>query len=229
MKGTMKDGRKRSPLAMIAMPILALLWTVPTLGLLITSLRSREAAASTGWWTAPWNGGWTFDNYLQVFTDDSTTSSLINSVVVAVPATVLPIMFAAFAAYASPLIQFPGKDVLFIVIVALMVVPIQVAFSRARHAGPRGLGSTGSSWRWMLHRLRHAAGGVHPAQLHDHPPGSVVEREDRQGLALPDVLCLVAPMSPGVAAFATLQFLWVWNDLLIAKLFLGGGATRRSS
>ena len=114
MKGTMKDGRKRSPLAMIAMPILALLWTVPTLGLLITSLRSREAAASTGWWTAPWNGGWTFDNYLQVFTDDSTTSSLINSVVVAVPATVLPIMFAAFAAYAFTFIQFPGKDVLFI-------------------------------------------------------------------------------------------------------------------
>ena len=231
MKGTMKDGRKRSPLAMIAMPILALLWTVPTLGLLITSLRSREAAASTGWWTAPWNGGWTFDNYLQVFTDDSTTSSLINSVVVAVPATVLPIMFAAFAAYAFTFIQFPGKDVLFIVIVALMVVPIKVAFQPMLDMlGPRGLGINGQFVAvWMLHTGFGMPLAVYILRNYMTTlPGSVVESAKIDGAShFQTFWRLVAPMSsPAIAAFATLQFLWVWNDLLIAKLFLGGGANK---
>ena len=101
MRGQMEDGRRRSPLAMIVMPLLALLWTVPTIGLLVTSFRTREAAASTGWWSALTQGGWTLDNYAQVLGSASMGTSLINSIVVAVPATVLPIMFAAFAAYAS--------------------------------------------------------------------------------------------------------------------------------
>ena len=93
MNGIMKDGRRRSLLATITMPLLALLWTVPTIGLLVTSFRSREAAASTGWWTSLWEGGWTLDNYATVLGDPSISGSLVNSIVVAVPATVLPIMF----------------------------------------------------------------------------------------------------------------------------------------
>ena len=228
MSSTMKDGRKRSPVAMIAMPILALLWTIPTIGLLVTSLRNREAAASTGWWTAPWEGGWTLDNYAAVFTDGGTTSSLINSVVVAVPATVLPIMFAAFAAYAFTFIQFPGKDVLFIVIVALMVVPIQVAFQPMLDMlGPRGLGINGQFVAvWMLHTGFGMPLAVYILRNYMTTlPGSVVESAKIDGAShFQTFWRLVAPMSsPAIAAFATLQFLWVWNDLLIAKLFLGGG------
>ena len=228
MSSTMKDGRKRSPVAMIAMPILALLWTIPTIGLLVTSLRNREAAASTGWWTAPWEGGWTLDNYAAVFTDGGTTSSLINSVVVAVPATVLPIMFAAFAAYAFTFIQFPGKDVLFIVIVALMVVPIQVAFQPMLDLlGPRGLGINGEFVAvWMLHTGFGMPLAVYILRNYMATlPGSVVESAKIDGAShFQTFWRLVAPMSsPAIAAFATLQFLWVWNDLLIAKLFLGGG------
>ena len=231
MNGTMKDGRKRSPVAMIAMPILALLWTIPTIGLLVTSLRNREAAASTGWWTAPWEGGWTLDNYAAVFTDGGTTSSLINSVVVAVPATVLPIMFAAFAAYAFTFIQFPGKDVLFIVIVALMVVPIQVAFQPMLDLlGPRGLGINGEFVAvWMLHTGFGMPLAVYILRNYMATlPGSVVESAKIDGAShFQTFWRLVAPMSsPAIAAFATLQFLWVWNDLLIAKLFLGGGANK---
>ena len=231
MNGTMKDGRKRSPVAMIAMPILALLWTIPTIGLLVTSLRNREAAASTGWWTAPWEGGWTLDNYAAVFTDGGTTSSLINSVVVAVPATVLPIMFAAFAAYAFTFIQFPGKDVLFIVIVALMVVPIQVAFQPMLDMlGPRGLGINGQFVAvWMLHTGFGMPLAVYILRNYMTTlPGSVVESAKIDGAShFQTFWRLVAPMSsPAIAAFATLQFLWVWNDLLIAKLFLGGGANK---
>ena len=231
MSSTMKDGRKRSPVAMIAMPILALLWTIPTIGLLVTSLRNREAAASTGWWTAPWEGGWTLDNYAAVFTDGGTTSSLINSVVVAVPATVLPIMFAAFAAYAFTFIQFPGKDVLFIVIVALMVVPIQVAFQPMLDLlGPRGLGINGEFVAvWMLHTGFGMPLAVYILRNYMATlPGSVVESAKIDGAShFQTFWRLVAPMSsPAIAAFATLQFLWVWNALLIAKLFLGGGANK---
>jgi alpha-glucoside transport system permease protein len=231
MNGTMKDGRKRSPLATIAMPLLAILWTVPTLGLLVTSLRTREAAATTGWWTALWEGGWTWDNYVQVLTDPSVTGSLINSVVVAVPATVLPIMFAAFAAYAFTFIDFPGKDVLFITIVALMVVPIQVAFQPMLDLlGPRGLGINGQFLAvWMLHTGFGMPLAVYILRNYMTTlPGSVVESAKIDGAShFQTFWRLVAPMSsPAIAAFATLQFLWVWNDLLIAKLFLGGGENK---
>ncbi|WP_394216771.1 carbohydrate ABC transporter permease [Brachybacterium vulturis] len=231
MNGIMKDGRKRSPLAMITMPLLVVLWTIPTIGLLVTSLRTREAAATTGWWTALWEGGWTGDNYVQVLTDPSVTSSLINSVVVAVPATVLPIMFAAFAAYAFTFISFPGKDALFIIIVALMVVPIQVAFQPMLDLlGPRGLGINGQFLAvWMLHTGFGMPLAVYILRNYMTTlPGSVVESAKIDGAShFQTFWRLVAPMSsPAIAAFATLQFLWVWNDLLIAKLFLGGGANK---
>ncbi len=214
------------------MPLLAILWTVPTVGLLVTSFRTREAAASTGWWTALWEGGWTIDNYAQVLGDPGVSGSLINSIVVAVPATVLPIMFAAFAAYAFTFISFRGKDVLFIVIVALMVVPIQVAFQPMLDLlGPRGLGINGQFVAvWLLHTGFGMPLAVYTLRNYMTTlPGSVVESAKidggprtsrRSGAWSP-------PMSsPAIAAFATLQFLWVWNDLLIAKLFLGGGANR---
>ena len=228
MSSTMKDGRKRSPVAMIAMPILALLWTIPTIGLLVTSLRNREAAASTGWWTAPWEGGWTLDNYAAVFTDGGTTSSLINSVVVAVPATVLPIMFAAFAAYAFAFMRFPGREILFILIVAVMVVPIQVAFQPMLDLlGPRGLGINGQFVAvWLLHTGFGMPLAVYTLRNYMATlPNSVIESAKIDGAShFQTFWKLAAPMSmPAIAAFATLQFLWVWNDLLIAKLFLGGG------
>ncbi|MGP9681469.1 MULTISPECIES: carbohydrate ABC transporter permease [unclassified Brachybacterium] len=231
MSMTMKDGRKRSIFATIAMPLLALLWTIPTVGLLVTSFRSREAAASTGWWTSLWEGGWTLDNYAQVLGDPSISGSLINSIVVAVPATVLPIMFAAFAAYAFTFINFPAKDVLFIVIVALMVVPIQVAFQPMLDLlGPRGLGINGQFVAvWMLHTGFGMPLAVYILRNYMATlPNSVVESAKIDGAShFQTFWRLVAPMSsPAIAAFATLQFLWVWNDLLIAKLFLGGGENK---
>ena len=231
MNGTMKDGRKRSLVATITMPLLALLWTIPTIGLLVTSLRTREAAASTGWWSSLWEGGWTFDNYATVLGDPSISGSLINSVVVAVPATVLPIMFAAFAAYAFTFIEFRGKDFLFIAIVAVMVVPIQVSFQPMLDLlGPRGLGINGQFVAvWMLHTGFGMPLAVYILRNYMATlPHSVVESAKIDGAShFQTFWRLVAPMSsPAIAAFATLQFLWVWNDLLIAKLFLGGGENK---
>ena len=232
MTGRMKDGRRRSPFAIVTMILLAILWTVPTIGLLVTSFRTREDAASTAWWSAlldPFGSGWTGDNYVRVFTNTNLGSTLINSIVVAVPATVLPIMFAAFAAYAFTFIRFRGKELLFILIVALMVVPIQVAFQPMLNLlGPRGLGISGEFVAvWLLHTgfgmplaiyiLRNYMTGL---------PGSLIESAKIDGASHYQTFWrLVVPLSlPAIAAFATLQFLWVWNDLLIAKLFLGGGS-----
>jgi alpha-glucoside transport system permease protein len=222
--GLMADGRPRSTFSMVVMALLVVLWTLPTLGLLVTSLRSRDAQAETGWWTALWNGGWTLENYRGVFETDIGTS-LLNSVLVAIPATVIPIMFAAFAAYAFTFLQFPGRDLLFIGIVAVMVVPIQVAFQPLLNLlGPNGLGISGEFIAvWLLHTGFGMPLAIYTLRNYMSTlPKTVIESAKIDGATHYQTFWkLIVPMSvPALAAFAILQFLWVWNDLLIAKLFL---------
>jgi alpha-glucoside transport system permease protein len=222
--GRMSDGRRRSWVSIVTMAALTVLWTLPTIGLLVTSLRSRDAQAETGWWTALWNGGWTLENYRGVFETDIGTS-LLNSVIVAIPATVIPIMFAAFAAYAFTFINFRGKDVLFILIVAVMVVPIQVAFQPLLNLlGPNGLGISGEFIAvWLLHTGFGMPLAIYTLRNYMSTlPFTVIESARIDGATnFQTFWKLIVPMSvPALAAFAILQFLWVWNDLLIAKLFL---------
>ncbi len=224
----MKDGRPRSWTSIIVMVVLAFLWSVPTLGLLVSSFRSREAVSTSGWWTALFNPveqGWTLDNYAGVLEGSNMAMGFLNTLVVSIPATILPIMFAAFAAYAFTFMEFPGKEILFVVIVAVMVVPIQVALQPMLYLlGPYGIGISGQFVAiWLLH-----TGFGMPLCLYTLRnymatlPYSVVESAKIDGASHYQTFWrLVAPMSiPAMAAFATLQFLWVWNDLLIAKLFL---------
>jgi len=224
-RGIMADGRPRSVTSIVTMVVLCVLWTLPTVGLLVTSLRDRDAQAETGWWTALWNGGWTFDNYRGVFDSADIGTSLLNSVIVAVPATVIPIMFAAFAAYAFSFMDFRGKDVLFIAIVAVMVVPIQVAFQPLLNLfGPNGLGISGQFIGvWILHTGFGMPLAIYTLRNYMATlPKTVIESAKIDGAThFQTFWRLIVPMSvPVIAAFAILQFLWVWNDLLIAKLFL---------
>ncbi|MCW2843737.1 MAG: sugar transporter permease [Nocardioides sp.] len=224
-RGLMTDGRRRSPVAIVTMAFLAVLWTLPTVGLLVTSLRSRSAQADTGWWTALWNGGWTTENYRGVFENTTMGDSFVNSVIVAIPATIIPIMFAAFAAYAFTFMDFRGKDVLFIAIVAVMVVPIQVAFQPMLDLlGPRGLGVQGQFISvWLLHTGFGMPLAIYTLRNYMSTlPKTVIESAKIDGAThFQTFWKLIVPMSvPALAAFAILQFLWVWNDLLIAKLFL---------
>jgi alpha-glucoside transport system permease protein len=224
----MKDGRPRSPFSIVTMTILALLWTIPTLGLLVTSFRTRDDAATSGWWTAlfnPFNAQWTTSNYSGAWTGADLSSGFINSIVVAIPATVIPIMFAAFAAYAFTFMDFPFKEFFFLLIIAVMVVPIQVAFQPMLNVlGPRGLGISGQYIAtWLLHTGFGMPLCIYTLRNYMSTlPRSVVESAKIDGCShFQTFWRLVAPMSiPAIAAFATLQFLWVWNDLLIAKLFL---------
>ena len=229
----MKDGRYRSPFSMVVMFLLALLWAVPTLGLLVISFQTRDSALRGGWWEAiykPFERTWTFDNYTRVFEMQDMGNAFLNGIAVAVPATIIPIMFAAFAAYAFTFMSFPFKDVLFIIIVAVMVVPIQVAFQPLLNLlGPNGIGISGQYLAvWLLHTGFGMPLCIYTLRNYmSSLPYSVVESARIDGCSNFQIFWkLIAPMAmPAIAAFATLQFLWVWNDLLIAKLFLNNDNT----
>ncbi|OFE16900.1 sugar ABC transporter permease [Humibacillus sp. DSM 29435] len=224
----MKDGRPRSPFSIVTMVVLALLWTIPTVGLLITSFRSRDDAATSGWWTAlfnPLGTQWTTSNYQGVWSGQDFGSAFLNSIVIAVPATIIPIMFAAFAAYAFTFMNFPLKELFFLLIIAVLVVPIQVAFQpMLNFLGPRGLGISGQYMAvWLLHTGFGMPLCIYMLRNYMSTlPRTIIESAKIDGCSHYQTFWrLVAPMSmPAIAAFATLQFLWVWNDLLIAKLFL---------
>ncbi len=214
----------------IVLLIVCVLWTIPTIGLLVTSVRTRDAASTSGWWTslAFWDSNWTLSNYDKVIDGNDMGTAFLNSFIVAIPATVIPIMFAAFAAYAFTFMRFPGRDVLFIVIVALLVVPIQVAFvPMIKFLGPDGLDVIGQFLAvWLLHTGFGMPLAVYLLRNYMATlPLSVIESAEVDGAThFQTFWRLIVPMSiPALAAFAIFQFLWVWNDLLIALLFLGAG------
>ncbi len=222
---------RAGPFVKIAIIALCLLWMLPTIGLLVTSLRTREAAETSGWWTAlasPLDfSQWTLANYGSVLFDRGMGNAFLNSIVVAVPATIIPILIAAFAAYAFTFMQFRGRDALFIVIVGLLVVPIQVAFIPLLQVyGDLGLNGT-----FLAVWLAHAGFGMPLAVyiLRNYMaslPNAVVESAKVDGASHFTIFWrLIMPMStPALAAFAIFQFLWTWNDLLVALIFLGSGA-----
>ncbi len=214
----------------ITLLVVCLVWTIPTIGLLVTSIRTKEDAAASGWWSSLatfWKSDWTFDNYSQVLEGNDMASAFLNSLIVAIPATVIPIMFAAFAAYAFTFMRFPGRDVLFIVVVALLVVPIQVSFvPMLQLLGSDGLGIVGQFLAvWLLHTGFGMPLAIYLLRNYMTTlPASIIESAEVDGAThFQTFWRLIVPMSvPALAAFAIFQFLWVWNDLLIALLFLGG-------
>ena len=213
--------------AWITLTIVCFLWLVPSLGLLITSFRTAEAALTTGWWTVitkPFQD-WTLSNYTEVLNSGG-RNAFVNSLVVSLPATIIPIFIAAFAAYAFTFMEFPGRDFFFILIVGLLVVPLQVALvPLLKIYGNIGLqGTFASVW------LAHAAFGLPLAIfiLRGYMttlPRGVIESAKIDGASHYQTFWrLIVPMSvPALASFAIFQFLWTWNDLLVALIFLGPG------
>ncbi len=210
--------------------VLCVLWLIPAVGVLFTSFRTQEDAQNTGWWTLVTNFadyGWTFNNYTEAWTTAQLGPAFLNSIAIALPATFIPILIAAFAAYAFTFMQFKGRDTLFIIIVSLLVVPNYVAFVPIlRVYKTVGLGGFPTVW------LAHVGFGMSLAiylfrTYMSTLPRSVIESAKIDGASDYQIFYkLVLPMSvPVIASFAIFQFLWVWNDLLVALVFLGPGET----
>jgi alpha-glucoside transport system permease protein len=221
-------GRRNGVLAVrIVVLLLCLLWLVPTVGLLVSSFRSEEAVDSSGWWTvfsSPLDfSQWTLQNYSEVLGENEMGTAFVNSLVVAVPATIIPIMMAAFAAYAFTFMRFKGRDTLFVIMVGLLVVPLQVAFVPLLQL----LGGFGLVGTFPAVWLAHTGFGM-PLAIYilrnymASLPRSIIESAEVDGAShFRTFWSLIMPMSvPALAAFAIFQFLWVWNDLLVALIFL---------
>lgn len=228
---TVQQKRIRAILAGIPVRLtivaLVVIWTVPTLGLLVSSFRPAAAISSTGWWTAlfaPFTADWTLANYIQVIGADRMGLAFANSLLVTIPATVIPITIAAFAAFALAWMEFPGRKFVFIIVVGLMVVPLQMSLIPVLrvYTDLRLNGTYLGMW------LAHTGFGLPLATylLYGYIasiPKEILESAHADG-ATPMLTFtrLILPLSvPAVASFAIFQFLWVWNDLLVALVFLG--------
>ena len=252
-KSGLKEAARRklsSPWAVIVVVIITVIWTVPTVGLLVTSFRPAAEAQNTGWWTFFRNPAVTFSNYAEVITGGTTMGTGImpyffNSFAIAIPAAIFPLILASMAAYAIAWVPFKGATWVFFGIFALQVVPLQMALLPLLQMFNLGwsigdipifpdLNKPGSQQSllagtyiplWIAHTmfaLPLAIFLLHNfmAQL----PRDLMEaaRVDGAGHFL-IFRKIVLPLSiPAIASFAIFQFLWVWNDLLVAITFAGG-------
>ena len=227
--------------ATLAALLIAVLWTVPTFGLFVSSLRPAALVNSTGWWTIFENWGFTLDNYAEVLKSGNGTldlaGSFVNSLAITIPATVFPLVIASLAAYAFAWIDFKGRDWLFVGVFALQIVPIQMAlvpllslFSRGASFGNtqvfEGLNASGSYAQvWIAHTIFALPLAIF--LLHNFVseiPRELVEAARVDGAGHGQIFFrIVLPLTmPAIAAFAIFQFLWVWNDLLVALVFADG-------
>jgi len=213
----------------LAVIVVCFLWIVPAFGALVTSFRNESDANSTGWWTvlnpANW-GGFTLSNYGDAITKAGLGQAFINSLAIALPATFIPILIAAFAAYAFTFMQFPLRDTMFIVIVSLLIVPNFVAMVPLLQVyGNIGIGGTFLSV-WLFHIGFGMSLAIYLFRNYMATlPREVIESAKIDGAShYATFYRLILPMStPVLASFAIFQFLWVWNDLLVALVFIGPG------
>ena len=224
--------------------MVTIVWTVPTLGLLITSFKTDEKILNEAWWTTLLNPSFTLENYRGVLFGDGTQSLstgflpyFINSIVITLPATIFPIVIATMAAYALAWIKFRGSDFLFFSIFALQIVPLQMSlvpllllFTGGAHIGSvqifPALGIAGEfAGIWLPHTMFALPLAIY--LLHNFISGlprDLMEAAYVDGANHFTIFRrIILPLSiPGIASIAIFQFLWVWNDLLVALTFASG-------
>lgn len=232
--------RLTSRWATLAAIVIAIFWSVPTLGLLITSFRPRQEIQTSGWWTIFENWGFTLDNYVSALQAGNSqltlAGSFVNSFAITIPATVIPITIAMLAAYAFAWMDFKGKNMLFIFVFALQIVPIQMAlipllqlFSQGTIFGVPVIEAFGSAGGYTQVWIAHTIFALPLAifLLHNFVseiPGEVIEAARVDGAGHGQIFFrIVIPLTmPAIASIAIFQFLWVWNDLLVALIFADG-------
>ena len=219
---------------------LVFLWTIPTFGLAVSSFRPEMAVKTTGWWTVFWKPGFTFQNYSRVLSsgggEDNLGHYFLNSIKITVPATIISVGIALLAAYAFSWMHFKGRDWLFVAVVSLLMVPLQMGlvpllllFGHGAHIGTFTLipsfglqGSVAAVW------IAHTCFGM-PFCIFilknfvSSLPKEVIEAARVDGAGhMTTFTRLVVPLSvPAIASLCIFQFMWIWNDYLIGKVFGG--------
>ncbi len=218
----------------VAALVIAALWTLPTFGLFISSLRPEAEIKGNGWWNVFVDPKFTLENYQKVLTSSSDSNLgtfFINSFVITIPAVLIPICLATLAAYAFAWMDFKGRDTLFVAVFALQIVPIQItmipllSMYTQTSLGGR-FAPAGGFWAvWLSHSIFALPLAIF--LLHNFMreiPGELIEsaRVDGAGHVQIFTKIMLPLMAPAIAAFGIFQFLWVWNDLLVALVFSGG-------
>jgi alpha-glucoside transport system permease protein len=218
-----------SPWASVVAIIIAALWTVPTLGLFITSFRRQIDIQRSGWWTVFTDPGeLTTANYQEALTGGTTglAQYFVNTLVITIPAVLLPLLLASLAAYAFAWMDFPMRNTLFVAVFALQIVPLQVALIPLLDIYVNTLDLANTYWSvWLSHTifaLPLATFLIH--NFMKEIPKELLEaaRVDGAGHVRVFFQLLLPLLTPALAAFGIFQFLWVWNDLLVSLVFLGG-------
>lgn len=238
-----KTAQKRltSKGATIAAIVIAIFWTIPTFGLFVTSFRPGADTQSTGWWTAFTDPNFTFSNYSAALNSGGTAltlaESFLNSLAITVPVVFFALAVASLLAYAFAWIDFKGKNLMFIAVFALQIVPLQMALVPLLSLFSRGLEINGVAifpglelrdaehsfaTVWIAHTIFALPLAVF--LLHNfiaEIPSEVIEAARVDGAGHGQVFFrIILPLaSPALASFAVLQFIWVWNDLLVATIF----------
>ena len=217
----------RIPLHLILLVFTAF-WLVPTLGLLVTSFRSPEDIFGSGWWTVFANlfdvDQYTFENYMQVIFKQGMGRSFINSLVISVPSTFISTLIGAMVAFGFAWMKFVGRKALFLLMIGLMVVPLQMTFIPVLPLY-RWLGLSGTfPGIWLAH-----TGYGLPLTTYllytfiSRVPQELLESASIDGASATRIFYrIVIPISvPALASVFIFQFLWVWNDFLVALIYLG--------
>lgn len=218
-------GLRRAPLHAAVIGLCAL-WLVPTMGLLVSSFRPPRLVTVSGWWTAlvpPYY--FTLQNYRQVLDAYNMGRGFLNSLLITIPATVIPVMVAAYAAYAFAWMRFRGREFLFTIVVGSLVIPLQMTLIPVLRLltalGLVGtfpavwLAHTGYGLPFAIYLLRNFLGAL---------PKDLLESASIDGASpLTVFFRLILPLAvPAIASLVIFQFLWVWNDLLVALIYIGG-------
>lgn len=226
-------GKTKSRGSFVVLVILAAFWLLPTVGLFITSLRAKGEAQTSGWWDVflnPFSQDWNLSSYTTVLTENKLATSFISSLAVTIPATILPLLFAAYAAFGFTFLTFRGREFFFSIIIGLLVVPIQGALVPVlkmfiSFTDKTGIEISGQyAAAWFVHSAFAMPLAIYILRNYMMTvPNTLIEAARMDGASNFTIFWrLVLPISvPALASFAIFQFLWVWNDYLIAFVFVG--------
>jgi alpha-glucoside transport system permease protein len=225
LSGRIVKAINRTPIH-IALALIGLIWLAPTIGLLVTSFRPRGDIQATGWWETLSTLRFTTENYSAVLGAQGMLGAFVNNLIISIPSTLIPLTIASMAAYAFSWVKFPFRDGLFLIVVALLMVPAQVAFIPLLNIF-KPLGWTqGYIAIWLVHTAFALPFGIFLLRnFFITLPRDLIEAARIDGSTDIGIFrTIVVPLSvPAIAAYGIFQFLWVWNDLLMALVFVQKG------